>query len=72
MYSALPYETIIETNIISTKKKYTESCKLLKTTIPYIKYLKEEPKNKQRNKAAVILNTTKVNNRTQLKSKENN
>jgi len=72
LYSALPYETVIETNIISTKKKYTESCKLLKTTIPYIKYLKEESKNKQRNKAAVILNTTKVNNRTQLKSKENN
>ena len=72
LYFSLPYETIIETNIISTKKKYTESCNLLKTTIPYIKYLKEESKIKQRNKAAVILNTTKVNNRTQHKSKEYN
>ena len=71
LYSALPYETVIETNIISTKKKYTESCNLLKTTIPYIKYLKEESKNKQRNKA-VILNTTKVSNRTQFNSKESN
>jgi len=34
-------------------------------------YLKEESKNKQRNKA-VILNTSKINNRNQFKRKENN